>query len=90
MNAELEGFLDQLLSIQQDVPGIVAGLSDAQFNWRPAPNRWSIAEGFDHLNLTARAFVPAIDAALRDARAKARQPRPIRLFAVRAPIPRLE
>lgn len=70
MNAELEGFLDQLLSIQQDVPGIVAGLSEARFNWRPAPNRWSIAECFDHLNLTARAFVPAIDAALRDARAR--------------------
>ena len=70
MTAELEGYLDQLLSVKQDVPGIIAGLSDAQFNWRPTPTRWSIGECLDHLNATARAFMPAIDLAIADARTR--------------------
>src|SRR5437763_8167428 len=68
MTSELEGYLDQLLSIRQDYPGIVADLSHAQFNWRPAPDRWSIAQCFEHLNLTPARFLPAIDAAIDDAR----------------------
>jgi hypothetical protein len=70
MNSELETYLDQLLSITQDVPGLIGKLSHEQFNWRPAPERWSIAECFDHLNASARAFVPAMDAAIADARAR--------------------
>jgi hypothetical protein len=68
--SELEGYQDQLLSIRQDAPGIVARLTDEQFNWRPAPGRWSIAECFDHLNAAARAFVPELDRSLSDARAR--------------------
>ena len=70
MTAELEGYRDQLLSIQQDTSGIVANLSDGQFNWRPAANRWSIGECFDHLNATARAYMPAIDRASRGGEAQ--------------------
>src|SRR5205823_9759211 len=68
--AELETYQDQLLSIRQDAPGLASGLSDAQFNWRPAENRWSMAECFDHLNATARQFIPVIDAAIADGRAR--------------------
>jgi hypothetical protein len=68
MNSEIEGYLYQLLSIKQDYPGIVARLSHEQFNWRPAPDKWSIAQCFDHLNLTAAKFVPAMDAAITRAR----------------------
>lgn len=70
MNPELETYQDQLQSIRQDAPGLVARLSPAQFNWRPAPNRWSIAECFGHLNATASRFVPVIDTAVTDARAR--------------------
>jgi hypothetical protein len=70
MTPEIENYLDQLLSIRQEVPGIVANLSDDRFNWRPSPERWSIAQCLGHLNLTAARFVPAIDAAIADARAK--------------------
>jgi hypothetical protein len=68
MIAELETYQDQLLSITQDVPGLIGKLSFDQFNWRPAQNRWSMAECFDHLNVTARLFIPAIDAAISGAR----------------------
>ena len=70
MNAAIEGYLDQLLSIRQEVPGLVANLSEEQFGWTPGPKRWSMALCFDHLNATARAFVPAIDSAIKDARAR--------------------
>jgi DinB family protein len=70
VNATIEGYLHQLLSIRQEVPGLVAHLSDEQFGWSPAPKRWSMAQCFDHLNATARAFVPAMDKAIGDAQTR--------------------
>ena len=70
MTPELEIFLEQIRYIRQDVAALVANLSDDMFSWRPAPDRWSIGECFEHLNLTAAAYVPAIDATLADARAR--------------------
>lgn len=70
MNAELENDLDQLRSIVQDVPGIVAHLSDGQFNWQPAPDGWSIAQCFSHLNATAGRFVGPIEQAIGEARSR--------------------
>ena len=70
MNSELEGYLDQLLSIRQDAPGIVARLTDEQINWRPAPNRWSIGECFSHLNTAAKIAMRGFDEAIANARAR--------------------
>ena len=71
MIAELEGYSDQLLSVRQDATGLMSGLTDAQFNWQPAPGRWSMAGCFDHLNKTAaQLFIPKIDAAIVKARAR--------------------
>ncbi|MDO8793556.1 MAG: DinB family protein [Vicinamibacterales bacterium] len=69
MVSELETYLDQLTSIRQDAGGLMSGLSDEQFMWRPDPGRWSMSECFDHLNITAeRNFIPGIDGAIADAR----------------------
>jgi hypothetical protein len=69
--AELDSYADQLLSIRQDATGLMSGMSDAQFNWQPAPGRWSMAGCFDHLNLSAAGlFMPSIDAAIATARAQ--------------------
>jgi hypothetical protein len=70
VNSELEGYLEESRYIRQDVGAIVANLNDEQFTWRPAPDRWSIGECFEHLNLTAAAYIPAIDGAIEDARAR--------------------
>ncbi|MQA28924.1 MAG: hypothetical protein GEU82_03665 [Luteitalea sp.] len=70
MTPEIEGYLDQLLSITQDLPGVVADLTDEQFNWQRSPGSWSIAQCLDHLNLTAARFLPAMDAAIAEARRK--------------------
>ena len=69
MNPELETYLDQLLSIKQDAPGIVGGLWREQFVWRPAPDRWSIAECFGHLNAASKLFMPFFDQAIESGRA---------------------
>jgi hypothetical protein len=71
MNAELQGYGDQLLSVRQDGAGLMAGVTDQQFNWQPGPGRWSMAGCFDHLNKSAAdLFIPMIDRALADARAR--------------------
>jgi len=70
MNAELQGYGDQLLSVTQDAVGLMSGLSDAQFNWQPEPGRWSMAGCFDHLNKSASVlFVPRIGGAVAAGRA---------------------
>jgi hypothetical protein len=70
MDAAIEGFLLQLLAVDQDVPGLVGGLSPARFNWRPAADRWSIGQCLEHLNLTTERYVPVLRKALSDGRAK--------------------
>ena len=69
MDATIEGFLLQLLGIDQDLPGLVAGLSPAQFNWAPAPGRWSIGQCIEHLNITTERYLPGLQRAMADARA---------------------
>ena len=71
MNAELQGYGDQLLSVRQDATGLISGLSDAQINWQPAPGRWSMAGCLDHLNKTAASvFIPKIDKAIATGRSQ--------------------
>ena len=43
---------------------LVEPLDDAQANWRPAPEQWSIAECLAHLNRTAALYVPILEKAI--------------------------
>jgi hypothetical protein len=70
MNAATEGFLLQLQAVDQALPGLVARLSASQFNWAPAPGRWSIGQCVEHLNLTTERYIPVLRTALGDARAR--------------------
>jgi len=67
--AELEGYRGQFEAVKRDASDLVAGLSEAQFNWRPTPGAWSIAECLAHLNVTGQFFLPRIDRRIREARA---------------------
>ena len=69
MHPELDAYLRQLDAIRADARQLVAGLSDAEFNRRPAAGRWSAAECLDHLN-TLRKILPAIDRAITHAAAR--------------------
>lgn len=69
---ELEELERDYESIEEEIAELVEGLSDEQLLWRPAPERWSIAEAFDHLNLTGYKLLPRLDRAMADARSEGR------------------
>ncbi|HEX9705285.1 MAG TPA: DinB family protein [Gemmatimonadales bacterium] len=66
MHRELQEMLEQIEKVKAEGRALVAGLSHEQFNWRPAPNRWSVGECLDHLN-TIRKVFPAIDHTIDEA-----------------------
>lgn len=66
MNTQLSDDLRQIEAIKQDARALTAGLSHDQFNSRPAPQRWSVAECLDHLN-AIRKVLPAIDRTVEEA-----------------------
>ena len=68
--AELEKIRAELDAANADAQKLVAGLSEEQLGKRPQPGRWSLAEIFVHLNLTAQMYFPEIDRAIEQGRAK--------------------
>ena len=72
MDSQIEGYLLQATSAAQALPGFTAGLSDAQFNWRPSERRWSIGQCVEHLNISTERYIPVLTKAIADARASGR------------------
>ncbi len=68
--AELEDLRKQFNAIQEDAQRLIAALNHAQFNWNPQPGVWSIAECFDHLNISGNLYLPMIDAQIKAGREK--------------------
>jgi DinB superfamily len=64
---EIDQFRSQFERLSEDADALTAPLSDEQFTWRPGPDSWSIAECLDHLNATARVYLPALDEGIADA-----------------------
>jgi DinB superfamily len=56
--------------ISDDARALVAGLSEAQLNWKPAPNKWSIAQCLDHLAVAEEKFQPYMTSAIARGRQK--------------------
>ena len=68
--AELEKIRQEMEAVNAEAQRLVAGLSEEQIGKRPQPGRWSLAEVFVHLNLTAQIYLPEIDRAIEEGRAK--------------------
>jgi hypothetical protein len=64
---ELQGYHRQVEAIQDDASDLMNDVTEAQFNWRPGPDRWSIAECLEHLNITARLYFPVINEKITEA-----------------------
>ncbi|MBM3779949.1 MAG: DinB family protein [Acidimicrobiia bacterium] len=64
---ELEAFRQEFGRLSAEVEALAGALSDEQFNWRPAPERWSVAQCIEHLNATARAYQPMLDDGISEA-----------------------
>jgi hypothetical protein len=66
-NAEREKALRYLNETRTGVIEAVKGLSDAQFNFKPAPDRWSVAEVLEHIAVTEDLITTGIRAKLEKA-----------------------
>ena len=64
---EIDELRKQFEQISTDADTLVTPLGQEQFVWKPGPTRWSVAECLEHMNATARAYLPAIDEGIADA-----------------------
>jgi hypothetical protein len=64
---EIDELRQQFEQISADADRLVAPLCDEQFTWKSKPDVWSIAECLEHMNATARSYLPAIDEGIADA-----------------------
>jgi hypothetical protein len=64
---EIDQFRSQFEQLSAEADALTGPLSDEQFLWRPGPDSWSIAECLDHLNATARVYLPVLDEGISDA-----------------------
>lgn len=69
INAEIERLVYQVNVVRQEAEGLLWGLTDEQFNWSPGPGRWSMAQCFDHLNVSNELFLKQLEKSIRDGRA---------------------
>lgn len=68
--SDIQEYQRQIDAISADARDLIAGLSEAQVNWRPTPAHWSVAECLDHLTVTNRELMEHIEAATNDARSR--------------------
>jgi len=71
LNPSLRAVSRQLHDLGREANRVTEGLSDRQFNWRPAPGRWSVGDCLGHLNIVGSDLLPVIDSAITEARANA-------------------
>jgi hypothetical protein len=83
LSPELAEYLAQLAAVRSDATELLGGLSEVQLNWRPTPERWSIAQNLTHLVVIGRLYLPQLDDTIRRAREKGwRKPGPFEYGAV--------
>jgi hypothetical protein len=68
--SELEPYSQKIKSIQDEARELTRGLTEAQFNWRPAADQWSIEECLSHLTMVGQWEVRAIEQAVDDGHAR--------------------
>src|SRR4030095_10911427 len=64
---EIDQFRNQFEQLTTEADALTGPLSDEQFVWRPGQDDWSIAECLDHLNATARVYLPSLDEGISEA-----------------------
>jgi len=67
LTPENDDFRRQFEQLADQADALVAPLSEVQFTWKPSTTAWSIAECIDHLNVTARLYLPVLDEGIANA-----------------------
>jgi hypothetical protein len=70
LNSELASDVQQITQIKEQAATLLRGVSDAQYNWRSEPGRWSMAECVAHIVITDDIYVPVLENCIADARKK--------------------
>jgi hypothetical protein len=70
VNPQLDAYRQQFEWIANEAQGLTKGLTEAQFNWRPKSDQWSIEECLAHLTAVGQAEVEAVEKAVDQAKAK--------------------
>lgn len=73
--ADIAQLEEQLAAAERDAQALVAGLSEEQGCWQPAPGSWSVAECLDHLATGNRVYLRAMQEPARRARTLGRERR---------------
>jgi hypothetical protein len=64
---ELDAFRIGFEQLAEEADALTATMSNDQFNWRPPSGGWSVAQCIDHLNVTARVYLPKLDEGIAEA-----------------------
>lgn len=67
---ELEECRSQFQSIAGQATALTSGLTEAQFNWRPSPQAWSIEECLGHLTIVGQTEINLLDSAIQNAKTR--------------------
>ena len=75
MNPQLQQVADELRDATARLHRLRETVAADRWTIRNDPARWSVSECVDHLNLTSAAFVPLLEAGIKEARAAPATPR---------------
>lgn len=67
LTPEIDEFRQQFERLATEADALVAPLTAEQFLWQPSPGSWSVAQCIDHLNATARMYLPRLDEGIAEA-----------------------
>lgn len=67
---DLEEYRQRFERAKAEAKELTQGLSEARFNWRPAPDAWSIEECLEHLTVVGHWEARAIEKAVDEGRAR--------------------
>ncbi|HLK50435.1 MAG TPA: DinB family protein [Bryobacteraceae bacterium] len=67
---ELEEWQRQFQQVGEQAKGLTQGLTEAQFNWRPEPDSWSIEECLAHLTIVGQQEIRLIENAIQEGKAR--------------------
>jgi len=64
LTADLPTVITEANSIAAETKSTFGRLTPTQLNWKPSPERWSVAQCFEHLLTSNKGFFPRIDGVL--------------------------
>jgi hypothetical protein len=64
LTADLPSLIAAANNIAAETKSTFGRMTPAQLNWKPSPERWSVAQCFDHLLTSNKGYFPTIDGVL--------------------------